>query len=61
MSEDIPTTEQVRYHYSDDLNEQVVLRNNERFDRWLAEHDRIVIWKYLRERLKIEPKGENSE
>lgn len=57
MSDYIPTTEEVREIYF----ESGYKTTPEQFDRWLAEHDRLVIWNYLREKLRITTEGESSE
>lgn len=56
MSDYTPTTEAIRRGYSrtGSLSQQ----RKEAFDRWLAEHDRLVVWNYWREKFNITLEGE---
>lgn len=53
MADYTPTTEEIRADYC--LLADVSRPRQLQFDRWLAEHDRLVIWNYLREKLHITP------
>lgn len=58
MSDYIPETNDVRANYVEGTRtlHGAGMRLQDvydEFDRWLIEHDRLVIWNYLREKLRI--------